>query len=312
MTSFIQDNSIRLAGIGQLIGDTALLVYGLKTGNAKIGSVGLLGYTAGAIATRYGNPRAEKQLALVERELGHYLRAEGVEIPKEPTLETLHQPGGVVEHAEKFLYQYPTQLINTCFTLMGVQFTRAGMQHNQKALVASGALMIASGLSGLLIEEKKPDPKNPPQGAMQKAISWVQEKPLRLTGTLANLNQASLTIDALQERKRNPGSNAYMFKLMAVGGFVLCNTMIGMSSKGEGSGAQMDEESRGKLAEAAARVIAAQPKGAQDELLDHIAGFMATQPYVQMKAPQISALLREKVAQLGMASANTQQQGQML
>ena len=295
----LQENSLRIAGVGQVLADTALMAYGAATGNMKVGSVGLLGWTTGSIGMRYGNPKSEKQLELVERQLGKYLRRQGVKVPKDPTAASLMQHGGIIENVESFMYAYPTQLMNVCLGLMGVQFTRSGVQHNQKALMASGVLLMAGALAGLLIPDKNPDPENPPHGTLQKAWSWIQENPLRLSGTLFNLNQVTLTVDALQERKRNPQKKAYMFKLAAVAGFVLFNTMMAMSSKGQGGGAQMDDETRGKLAEAACHIITSQPKDVQEELLDHISGYLSAQPYIHMKADKISAMLREKMTELG-------------
>lgn len=291
----IMDNKLKVAGLGQIMADTCLLAYGAATGNMKVGSVGLLGYTAGIVGTRYGNPKDEKQLEIVERHLGEYLKKQGVEIPKDPTLDKLTKEGGFIEHAEAFLYSAPSQLMNACYGLMGVQFARSGIEHKQKALATGGALLIAGALAGLLINAKEPDPNNPPKGAFQKAWSWIQENPLRLSGTLFNLNQVALTLDALEERKRNPGSKAYMYKLAAVAGFLLCNTMLAMSTQGHGGGEKMDEETRTLLAEHAARVIAAQPPEVQNSLIDQISGFLATQPYIDMKAQDIAKLMREKV-----------------
>ena len=307
----LQDNKLKVAGVGQVLADSALLAYGAATKNMKIGSVGLLGWTAGSIGMRYGNPKDEKQLQLVERQLASYLRRQGVEIPKDPTTESLMKQGGVIDNVESFMYAHPTQIMNVCFGLMGVQFTRSGVQHNQKALLASGVLLMAGALAGLLIPDKNPDPEHPPKGAVQKAWSWIQENPLRLSGTLFNLNQVTLTVDALQERQRNPKNKAYMFKLAAVAGFVLCNTMMALSSKGHGGGAQMDDETRNKLAEAACRVISAQPKEVQEELLHHIAGYLASQPYVHMKADKISTMLHEKLAQVAQAPAPAGWQGRV-
>ncbi len=298
---FVKENKLKVAGIGQVTADTALLAYGFIKGNPEIGSIGALGYTAGIIGMRYGNPKDEKQLELVERHLGEYLQRQGVEIPKEPTTQGLMKRGGIIDHVEEFIYAHPTQLINTCFGLMGVQFMRGGMRENQKSMMASGAFMMASALAGLLIKEQKPDPDHPPQGTLAKAWSWVQEKPLMLSGILANLNQVSLAYNTYSEYKANPSQKAYMLKAVAVAGFLLCNCMLGMSSSGHGGGEQMDDETRDKLAETAARVIAAQPKEVQDAVLERISGFLATQPYVHLNAEEISAMLRKKVEEVARA-----------
>ena len=301
-SSYFKDNTVRIAGIGQLIADTALLTYGIAKNDFKIGSIGILGYTAGFIGTRYGSPKSERQLQLVERDLGQYLRQQGVTLPKHPTLQNLTQAGGVIEHVEAFLYAYPTQLMNACFGLMGVQFMRAGVRDTNKAQMASGALMMAASLAGLLIQEQKPDPEHPPQGAMQKTWSWIQEKPLRLTGALLNLNQVFIARDAWNESK-NPGNKAYLLKYLAVAGFTLCNTMLALSSQGDGGGAQLDDVSRKALSEAAAHAIVSQPKEVQNGLLEHVAGFLSTQPYVHMSAADISTQLRQKLSESHIALA---------
>ena len=308
---FVRENSVKLAGVGQFIGDTALLAYGAAMKNFQIGSVGVLGYTAGTIGTRYGNPKVEKQLAIVERQLGNYLRQQGIEIPKDPTLEKLQKPGGVIEGVESFLYAHPTQLINTCFSLMGVQLFRDGLKNNIKPFLVSGALLTAGGLTGLLLKEKKPDPEHPPRGALQRAINWVQEKPLRTTGLLAMASPIALTIDGITERKRVPGKNSYMFKLMAAAGFFLCNAMISISSQGAGGGAEMDEATRNQLAEAAAGVIAAQPKEAQAQVITHVAEYMASQPYVHMNIDEIGAMLHKKLDEVILATPTGKWQQQL-
>lgn len=295
----LRENSLKAAGVGQLIADTSLLTYSLLTGNMKIGSVGLLGYTVGTIGTRYGNPKAEKKLEQIERHLGEYLRKEGVEIPKDPTTESLMKKAGVIDHVESFLYQYPSQMMNVCFSLMGVQFARAGLQSKSKSLVTSGALLIAGALAGLLIQEQKPDPEHPPEGFLQNAWSKIQEKPLRLSGTLFNLNQVGLAMDALGERNKNPGNNSYMFKLLAVAAFTFGNTMFALSSKGgHGASNGMDDETLNTLSETSAKIILAQPPEVQNALLEHIAGYLSTQPSLGMKAADISAMLHQKLVEV--------------
>src|ERR1700761_1581101 len=88
---FAHDYALKLSGVGQWTGDTALLAYGAAKNDFKIGSVGALGYLAGFIGLRYGNPKLEKQLARVERNLGDYLREQHIDIPKDPTLAKLNE-----------------------------------------------------------------------------------------------------------------------------------------------------------------------------------------------------------------------------
>lgn len=293
----LRQKTIKAAGAGFLFADSSLIMSGLLAGDGKISSAGAFGISAGIVGTRYGNPKAEKQLEQLNRRLGAYLRKQGVTIPKESAPEELTKQGGIVEHIEAFLYDNPSQIMNIFYSLIGVQFARAGRQHHDNKLVTSGALLISGALAGILIPEKKPDPENPPKGAAQKVWNKIQEKPLRLTSTLFNLNQVSLAMSALDDRKRNPQQKSYIFKLMAVAGFVFGNTMFALSSKSQES-EKMNPAVLEPLAETSARVIAAQPKELQDALLDQVAGFLSSQPNVPMKADKMSELLRTKLAEI--------------
>jgi hypothetical protein len=311
----LKSKSLKAAGVGFLLADAALITSGLMSKDKGIWFAGLCGLSAGAVGTRYGNPKAEKQLELVERRLGQYLKRQGVEIPQNPTTENMTKEGGLLDHIESFLYKYPSQVMNAFYSMIGISFagTAIGMPKEagmwQKAsLFTSGALLIAGALSGLLIHEKKPDPSNPPQGTLQKAWSWIQEKPLRLTGTLFNANQVFLGLNALEQHRKNPDSYAYIPKLAAVAFFTFGNTMMAMTSKEHGGkGNSMDDATKEKLAESAALVILAQPKQMQDNLLEHVSGYLATEAYVSMSAKDISSMLKKKLEEVRAAHPELQQ-----
>ncbi|MDX1974360.1 MAG: hypothetical protein SFT92_01660 [Rickettsiales bacterium] len=293
-SSVVPKRTLKAAGRSFLLADAALFSYGIATKNPKIGAAALFGWTEGFVGARYGNPKVEKQLEQTYRHLGEYLREQGVEIPKDPTTEALRKEGGLIDHVEDFLYKYPSQIMNACYAMIGTQFARDGLQNKSKSMIASGGFLIAGALAGLLITEKKFDDKNPPKGLWQK----IQQKPLRLTGTLLNLNLVTLTADALKERTQNPGSKSYLFKLLAVAGFGFGNTMMALSSKDYGGGSKMDEKSLNELAETSALVIASQPPEVQKSLLEHISGYLASQSNVNMKAGEISQMLHKKMAEV--------------
>jgi hypothetical protein len=293
----IGEYSIKAAGMGQLVGDSALLAYGFMAGERKVGSVGLLGLGVGAIGTRYGNPSVEKQMATLHRHLGDYLKQQGVVIPKDPTTEALTKEGGLLEHIESFLYAHPSQVMNVLFSLMGVQFFRSGIENRSAALMASGTCLVGGALAGILIKEKKSDPEHPPKNTVEKAWSFIQEKPLRLTGTLFNLNLLSLGASAFEDKKN--GNSNYWLKLVAVAGFAFTNIMLSLSSSSQGNASQEKQQQLlNGITETAVRVIAAQPPEMQAALLEHIAGFLSTEQGVAVKADTISALLQQKLASL--------------
>ena len=293
----LKDNTLKAAGYAYLVGDAALFASGLMAGRYQEAATGLIWGLGGLAPARYGNPNAEKQLQLLSNRLGHYLRKEGIEIPKNPDTKLLTEEGGIIDHTESFLYKYPSQMLNAVFSLGGTQLLRSGLQHGKGWDAASGALVAAGGLAGLLIPEKKPDPEHPPTNMIGKAWAWLQEKPLRISGTLYALNNVTLTMSAIKEMRTNPAQKSYWFKFLTAGSYLFGNAMLAMSSKGHAGGnADQKMEAMEKLADVTAQVIAAQTPEIQEALVQHISGFLSAQPEVRLKAEEIAELLHKKLA----------------
>jgi uncharacterized protein (DUF4415 family) len=161
--------------------------------------------------------------------------------------------------------------------------------------MASGGLLISGALAGILIPEKKPDPNHPPEGPLQQFWSWIQEKPLRVTGTLFNANQVFLGLSAFEDRRKNPDSKNYLFTLLAVTAFSFGNTMLLLSSKSHGSNKKVDDNTLNAVADTSARIIAAQPQEVKDAVLQDISSHLAAQPNVSQSKEQIATMLHERV-----------------
>lgn len=293
----LKHNSLKAAGVAYLLGDAALFASGAMAGRYKEASSGLLWGIGGLVCAKYANPSAEKQLKLLSSRLSHYLRRQGIEIPHTPDTETLAQKDGIIDHVEAFLYQYPSQVLNATYAVGAAQLIRSGLQHGKHWDAASGALVAAGALSGLLVQEKKPDPDHPPKTAFSKAMTWLQEKPLRISGGLYALNNVALIMSALKERRTNPAMKSYWFKFLTAASYIFGNTMLALSSKENGGSEKDTKEAMDKLATAAAHVIAAQAPEVQEGLVSHIAGYLASQPSVGMKADEINTLLHDKLRQ---------------
>jgi hypothetical protein len=307
----LKDQSLKAAGYAYLLGDGALFASGMMGGRSKEAMSGLL-YTVGGLAcAKYANPDAEKQLKLLSHRLGDYLRKEGVEIPVTPETKDLVKPGGVIDHIEAFLYKYPSQVLNATYAIGGVQLLRSGMQHGKHWDTASGALVAAGGLAGLLIHEKKPDPEHPPSGFIGKAVSWLQEKPLRISGGLYALNNATLIMSALEERRANPAQKSYLFKFLTAASYIFGNTMLSLSSKNNHSQGSSSQQALEKLAETSARIVAAQPPEVREGLVQHIAGYIASQPEVELKAEELTAMMQRKMQEIAAQPAQGGWQGRV-
>jgi len=299
--------SLKAAGYAYLVGDAALFASGLMAGRMKEAASGLLYTVGGLTCAKYGNPDSEKQLQLLSGRLRDYLHKQHIEIPKMPGTELLTRQDGIIDHIESFLYKYPSQILNATYVVGGVQLMRSGLQAKKPWDAASGALVTAGGLAGLLVSEKKPDPDHPPTSALGKAWSWLQEKPLRISGGMYALNNVTLILSALNERKTNPAQKSYLFKFLTAASYIFGNVMLSMSSKDGQCNDAEDKKNMEKLADEAALVIAAQAPPLQKALIDHIAGFLAAQPDVHLKAEEIGEILYRKMHSLGAPQQNWQQ-----
>lgn len=291
----LKEKSLKTAGVAYLIGDGALFASGMMAGRHKEATSGLLWGVGGLVCAKYANPPAEKQLRLMGARLGEFFRKEGVVIPDNPELKDLTKPGGAIDHLEKFMYQYPSQILNATYAIGAGTLIKSGLQHGKKWDAASGALIMAGALSGLLIHETPRDAEHPAKTPFARAKAWLCEKPLRISGAFFAANNATLIMSALAERKANPAQKSYMFKLLTAASYIFGNSMLALSSKeNHGSQAQC-EVMLGRLATASAQIIGAQPQEVQEGLLQHIAGFLASQPEVTMKADAIADMLHKKM-----------------
>ena len=292
----LKDKSLKATGYAYLIGDAGLFASGMLSKRYKEASSGLLWAAGGLACAKYANPDAEKQFELLGDRLAQYLKKQGVPIPDDPTTEVLTRERGVVDHIEAFLHQYPSQVLNATFAIGATQLLRSGLQHNKPWDTASGALVAAGALAGLLIQEKKPDPDHHLVGAFEKAKAWIQEKPLRVPGILYGLNNITLITSAVTEAKSNPAQKSYMFKFLTAASYIFANTMLSMSSKKQEGG--QHDVAMDKLAKVSARVVAAQAPEVQEALVQHISSFLSCQPDVSLKTHEISDLLHQKLKEV--------------
>lgn len=289
----LKTNSMKSAGYAYLIGDAALATAGILSGDKKVLSSGVLWWLGGLGAARYGNPNTETRLKLLGQKLGDYLRKQGVEIPSTPSTELLAQENGIIDHVERFFYEHPSELLNAMYALGAVQLMQSGIKGKSFDRKASGALVAAGALAGLLIHEKAPSEHHPPQNILAKMVSWAQEKPLRISGSLYWLNNIFLFKDAVAESKINPTSGAFRF--ITAGTYIFANTMLSLTSKKMDASDSQPMEAMQQLADIAAHIITAQPPQAQNALIEQISGYLAAQPETSLKAEEISKILHNRL-----------------
>ncbi|MGE0753939.1 MAG: hypothetical protein AB7L92_02120 [Alphaproteobacteria bacterium] len=310
----LKENSLKAAGIAYLVGDAAIVGSGLATGNKARVYTGLLWGSGGIAPALFGNSSQEQQLRMVGEGLGNYLRKQGVEIPDDPSIQKLTQEGGAVEHTLNFFRKHPSEMLNAIYALGATQMVAGGFREAAKGTkgtgnydIASGALVGAGALAGLLIKERKPDPAHPAKDTMERIKQWAEEKPLRVSGLLYTLNNAAMLGAAISKRKDALKSaqamKDYKLRFLTTGTYIFANAMLMMSSKNHHDGAHSIEPSV-EMADMAARIIAAQPKEVQEALVQNVAGYLSSQPEIDKPAQEIAARMHEKLA----AVAKTPQQ----
>jgi hypothetical protein len=299
----LKEKSLKIAGYAYLIGDAALFGSGItaKPANYKDALVGLSWGLGGMAAARYGNPAADKQLKMLNHDLGNYLRNHGVAIPQNPTTADLAKEGGLIDKIETFLYTYPSQSLNAVYGGFASLLTYSGIKGKNPSKTVTGALIMAGGLAGLLIQEKKPDPAHPPQGVVEKAWSWAQEKPLRISGTLYGLSNIGLVMTAFKAKSQHPSEKtSYSLLFLTAASYIFANTMLRFSSKDHGGAGDVKAANQAMeaLANESAAVIAAQPPEVQETLVKNIADHMAESSFVKMSSDEIAGLLTTKLASM--------------
>lgn len=288
---------IDIAGYSFLAGDAALYAAGHLSGRKEEAAAGAVWALGGLACARYGNPKADQKLAMVTRRLNEFLEQQEVTIPESPATAMLAKRGGVLEKMEDFMFRYPTESLNAVYSVGGALMARGGMRSGNPYDAASGVLIAAGGLAGLLIPERKPDGEHPPETPLGKAAEWVQEKPLRLTGGLYMLNNATMALAARRDMHLNPGSKAYLFKYLTAATYIFGNAMLATSSKGQGGSAlDADDPQTASLLKASAAVISAQPEPVRETLMHAIASHLSAQPEIDLKASEINTMLQAQLS----------------
>ena len=155
---------------------------------------------------------------------------------------------------------------------------------------------MAAALSGILIHEL---PKNTekPDSLHGRAMHWLREKPLRISGGLYLINNATLAMSALNERKLNPGSKNYLWTLGCAGCYAGANALLAMSSKRQQGTDHAQDVIVQEVGRAGAEIVATLPKEMQDKVIDDVAGYMASQRLVASDDKTFADAIRTYVGQ---------------
>lgn len=298
------ESKLDLAGYAYAAGDAALVISGLMDKNWNKAASGSL-YLAGAgVLARYGREKGDHQLKELCHRMRGFLDENKIAIPEKGELATaLEHRNSMWQQVERFLYKYPSQILNALFAVGGVQLFQGGWKKDNKWLAASGALVAAGALAGLLIPEKQ-DGEKPPEGMAAKAWSWVRENPLPIAGSLYMANNATTIMAALKDRKTNPENKSYLLLFVTSACYVAANLWLTHSHKTQSKNAHKDDTVTAKLEDIAARVVAAQPEAMRTKVIEDISNFMAKQPEVKLHAGEIAKGLEQRIGEIARSNAH--------
>lgn len=335
----IGERSLKLAGWSYTLGDIAMCVAGItrslpdvRAGKKTMAEVasgtagGAVSWLVGGLgAAYYGNPKSETQLRIQATKLEQYLKQKGITIPSDAREQSkLLKQRSLWENVELFLYEHPSEILNSMYALGAGMLIREGALEigkgtkswrptalNLKGIEAMsstfwiGAVVMVGALVGLLVKE---DPearkKNEDKGFIGKAIAFVKEKPLRFSAGAYFVNNGFLALRARQDFiGRNDVFPSQTLKphytsTLQLALYLFGNTMLMMSNRDQITKNGFKPAELAELEKAAACVIAAQPPETQKALLADLSNYMAKEKGVTIDASTLASHLADRVGEV--------------
>jgi hypothetical protein len=323
----LQDQTIKLAGYGYMLGDAALIAAALARGRASgkhvkimdevVGSA--LWFGGGLAAGVYGNPSTAKQLDMQAERLKQHLKDSGITIPTDQAGQNkLLRDKNFWEKFENFLYEHPSEMLNGAFGIgsallvkQGLTEIKAGKTLLPKAMNLNafrgmsstfwmGTIVGLGALAGLFIKED-PEAQKKAEGGnfFDKALAFAKEKPLRITGTLYATNNIFTSLKAFGDfkdfGKAKIALKPHYFSMTTAACYIMSNIMLLMSNRDQLSKSGFKPEDLAQLEDAAARIIAAQPQEMQAAVLKDVSEYMAKQKGTNLDAVTLAKDIATRV-----------------
>lgn len=328
-TSDLKDKTLKIAGAGYTVGDLAMAQAAHLRGEKDVFDGALIWLAGGIAAARYGNPSGDRQLSMFSQKLEAHLKEQGIEIPDDTRQQNaLLKKPDFIARCENFLYQHPSEMLNAAYAIGAALLLKNGVKElssgkkqfmpklegglNVSSAIAwannisknfwMGALVGGGALSGLFIKED-PNAREHAKGKgfFARMGAYIQEKPLRLTGTLYGANNIFTVLKALEDHSHRGQYTTAMkphhFSGITAATYILSNILLTSVSR-DSSGKGFTPAQINKLEEAAALMIAAQPPEKQQQLFTEVAEFMAHQKSVPLSAAEIETQLAARVRTL--------------
>lgn len=316
--------TLRIAGYSYNVGDVAFMTYATKelsvyktklaqaTSNVeklkfkediagsklKIGAG--IGYAIGGIVLSFfaSRDQSREQIHKATGDLKQFASRESLVLDDTSAAvqNTRPEPLTLTQRLGRFMGRYPSEILNTVYTGVGLLMLGASYKHfaaprkisetmkqfrerrsSEMWDMGLGAITTASALTGLLVKEKKPEEGAEPRHGLGGVIDWIREKPLRATGIgymVATGFHAKGTYDKWRsndELVRDTIKGRAVF----VGSNIFSELLMGISSKGHGSGVISDDSIEQTIIATAADIIIRQPEARQANLIQQLSGYLS-------------------------------------
>lgn len=316
------DVKLRLAGVSYMLGDAAMATAGHIRGKSDVVSGAATWFAGGVGAALYGNPDKDMQLRILANRLERHLDQKGIRIPADTKERSeLLKDRNFWDSFNEFMFEHPSEVLNGAYALGAGMLLHDGIKDiggknlsvlpkgfSKEALgkVSTnfwmGAIIMAGALAGLLIKEDPNAQEKAKNGnIVDKAVAFVTEKPLRVSGALYTVNNGFLALQLAQDwnaRSTTYGAKnikPHYFSALQLACYLFSNAMLLMSPRDQVSKGGFSTEDVAKLEEAAAQIIMAQPRETQEMLVKDMSVFMSQQAGVNQSAEQIEAQLKSRL-----------------
>lgn len=309
---FLQQYSLRIAGVANLIGDVGFLGNGLQTKDKYKIAGGALYTLGGANLTLFGKPKDGQGEEDVTAGMANVLQQKHSDIG-ETALGNIvaQQTASNAQAANSFLAHHGVQNTLLAYTAGAGAMLASGIKKHR---AGEGSAALGYGISSfalkslsLLIPEKlkkervavsEKDEKN--NGVISGMIEWVREKPLRLFGYGSLVTDSLLALDTYQTYKNNPQKSGYMWAGVTTTSYIVADLMMAISNKNPANTTDRFNEEEQRYVEAlAAEALIRQPKETRECLLLEVAEFLAKRPETQGDAATISSAIKSQLTALG-------------
>lgn len=282
------EGKLNATGISLLVGDAALganALWKFRHGvtEQKWTALTMLGWGVGSAAPAvFGKTPNDRKARIEAHKLDRFLNDQNLPIPRTVRdSNPLLQSRGLLDDAMQTFYTYPSEVLNGVFAAFSLGTMRAGWKARQAGDRANatqlygGAAVLAGALSGMLIKEDPQAREKAKNGnALDKAVAWVKEKPLRLSGAFYMVNDGFLAAQAAREFQGGQWKHGLLTSA-AVLAYGWANLQLFASSRDPARLTPLQDTQRDELQKLAAEIVAAQPKDRKEQTSALIQEYLA-------------------------------------